>query len=734
MRATRFRRFVLTDRRKALRALLLLACLLTPAMARAQCTAFTIPSNDTSGIAGNPQSIWMQADIDTLVAGVNGNGVSSGLCVTPQVSPNMTVAVSSGVVKIGGINVTVSGANVTISTASATYPRVDLITANTSAALTDVVGSPAQNAGAPQVPANSAVLAMVYIPALSTAITSKQIVSKRVIPPQFTATANTVSVTDYGAVCDGSTDDSTAINAAALAVLPSGTVLFPAKTCAIASTVVAGDISGSQNTSFVSLRGVSAASSTLLWTGSTSGTALRLAKDKYMTVADLGIRNNGSVGTTVGIEQGGNSPSPSGTQTLAATFQNVSVSGFATGILGGGHNGASSEIVYVNLTLTNNTVGWNGNDFNTLDHVFIELSCSGNGVCVAGGAASNFTVLGGSASADTVADFTTGEPGTYVVQGFRSENSNRLFTADGGSVALSSVLILSPSNADKTSVDGTYVGLSVRDVNSDGAITMGPTGYTQTAVIANSRLYSLSATAPITQTSAGGSITVAVTATQFHDPNNGSPDFIYPDMTGSILPTDISGSTTPVFYPLMQTMRTDQTTTEIDWLALRRLKMLALGSIADGRNLRDQAVFSTSNTLSYTFKRDVTVSINSDIITATSGTFRYADLGKTIVLVGIVGESSDTMHDGTNAIAFITAYTDSTHVHMAPHNNYFGCCNSQTGVTVHIGENEPDGNYLIYTACSAQETVSWASPSTTGFTLTSSNATSTATCNIFIVR
>lgn len=59
---------------------------------------------------------------------------------------------------------------------------------------------------------------------------------------------------------------------------------------------------------------------------------------------------------------------------------------------------------------------------------------------------------------------------------------------------------------------------------------------------------------------------------------------------------------------------------------------------------------------------------------------------------------------------------------------------SAASVTVTFNATEPDANYFIEISSNANETIWWSSPSTTGFTLNSSNATSTATVHWFIVR
>ncbi len=142
---------------------------------------FTIP-NEASAFNQNQAEIDSE-DIDILVAGIGGDGVVSGCAVTAQGSPDMTVAVASGVVKVGSTVVTVTSGNVTITTADSTNPRIDLITVNNSGTKTATAGTPASQPVYPAVPANSVVLAAVYVPASDTTIASDQITDKRVLLP-----------------------------------------------------------------------------------------------------------------------------------------------------------------------------------------------------------------------------------------------------------------------------------------------------------------------------------------------------------------------------------------------------------------------------------------------------------------------------------------------------------------------------------------------------------------------
>lgn len=141
---------------------------------------FDIPDNDVAFNAN--QSIWMSADIDILTAGLNGVGVVSACGVTAQGTPDMTVAIAAGSIRIAsGAIVAVTGGNGTITTADATNPRIDLISASNAGVKTVTAGTAAANPAAPALPAGNVGLAMVYVPVNDTAIAANQITDKRVV-------------------------------------------------------------------------------------------------------------------------------------------------------------------------------------------------------------------------------------------------------------------------------------------------------------------------------------------------------------------------------------------------------------------------------------------------------------------------------------------------------------------------------------------------------------------------
>jgi len=145
---------------------------------------FTIPNNDVAFNAN--QSIIMETDLSILTAGLAGVGVVSGCGVTAQGSPDMTVAVAAGVVRVAsGLLIAVTAGNGTITTADATNPRIDLVSSSDTGTKTVTAGTAAANPKAPDLPSGHVALAMVYVPANDTTIASNQITDKRVLLAQL---------------------------------------------------------------------------------------------------------------------------------------------------------------------------------------------------------------------------------------------------------------------------------------------------------------------------------------------------------------------------------------------------------------------------------------------------------------------------------------------------------------------------------------------------------------------
>jgi hypothetical protein len=104
---------------------------------------------------------------------------------------------------------------------------------------------------------------------------------------------------------------------------------------------------------------------------------------------------------------------------------------------------------------------------------------------------------------------------------------------------------------------------------------------------------------------------------------------------------------------------------------------------------------------------------------------------------GVEVDDADGADTGGHWFGYITEYLSSTTVNTFPSSNatpggrYAQCA----GKAAVLGEDEPDANYFVAGLTSnAAESFAVTAVSATGFTVTSSNAASTATFTALIVR
>ncbi len=157
--------------------------------------------------------------VDQISAALAGDGVLVGMGVSAQGTPDMTVAVAAGQVRIGGYFAAYAGANVTITAADSTNPRFDLICCDHNGTVSRVGGTAAVRPVPPDIPANSIQLAQVYVPAGATSIDNPKIVDKRPTVVDFFdffdefLPGALVTTGDIGAGAWGTTAAGTAANA-----------------------------------------------------------------------------------------------------------------------------------------------------------------------------------------------------------------------------------------------------------------------------------------------------------------------------------------------------------------------------------------------------------------------------------------------------------------------------------------------------------------------------------------
>lgn len=140
--------------------------------------SFTI-LNEADVFNGNQAEID-KVDLDILAAAHAGSGVLSGCEVTAQGVPDNTVAIAAGTVVVAGTQTTVGGGAL-VCTPDATNPRFYLIVSNNVGSISSVAGTPAAEPVFPAIPANSVVLAAVYVPANDNTIESDHITDKRMM-------------------------------------------------------------------------------------------------------------------------------------------------------------------------------------------------------------------------------------------------------------------------------------------------------------------------------------------------------------------------------------------------------------------------------------------------------------------------------------------------------------------------------------------------------------------------
>jgi hypothetical protein len=348
---------------------------------------------------------------------------------------------------------------------------------------------------------------------------------------------------------------------------------------------------------------------------------------------------------------------------------------------------ACSEIVYEHCSLFRNAVGWKSLSFNTLNHVFIMLQIVD---CAIGlyNSTCNVTVLGGSASNQTTCDFYSENTVNFSVRHFRSEVAQLFLQGETtGNVSVDNCVIMAPAHAQDISI-------SLSRCNSFRLTNTMSEGY--------------------------------VSFTHY---GNISIENCLLKTTSWKLPFQMNSSDpgTRLYYDCKNNRRVVIDTSVFSPMPDRRGLVLA-GVDTQGNNRLLRTTFATSGTKAVTFKRDITVSVTSGSSTVTipSGTVTFEDIGRKIVLDG-VGPGA------TNLENWIEAILSATTIKLGYEGNYLPA-STNGSVSAHVGEDEPDANYSIRCSPSANETISWSSKATTGFTLTSSNGSSTALVDIRIER
>lgn len=165
-----------------------------------------------------------------------GSGVlyNSGLLVSAQSTPNMTVSVTTGTAYMpNGTRMTpVANTSLAITTADTTNPRIDIVYVDSTGVISYLAGIASATPTAPSLPSGGILLAEISVLANATTITSSNITDKRTIIKSNIdlvnkVNENTLQLADntkqigkivnpkmFGAVGGGNNDDTTALQAA----------------------------------------------------------------------------------------------------------------------------------------------------------------------------------------------------------------------------------------------------------------------------------------------------------------------------------------------------------------------------------------------------------------------------------------------------------------------------------------------------------------------------------------
>lgn len=151
---------------------------------------FTILDRDEA-FSADPQSVWMQTDIDAIINGIRGSAaVIDGCAVSAAVGMDLNIAAGN---IFSGSRQAYAGGVVTIGAADITNPRIDVVVIDSAGADQVRAGVAAEHPKMPQVTAGDVVIAAVLVPANETDISGNfadLVTDKRVLVADVAAAYN----------------------------------------------------------------------------------------------------------------------------------------------------------------------------------------------------------------------------------------------------------------------------------------------------------------------------------------------------------------------------------------------------------------------------------------------------------------------------------------------------------------------------------------------------------------
>lgn len=158
--------------------------------------------NDGIGLSTN-QSIIFSTDLEILSGGISGrNCVHSGCLVTATTL--LTLNVAAGSISSADTIFTIGAATVVIGAADATNPRIDYVVITSAGAKAVRAGTAAANPKPPALTADDVGLAIIYIPALATTLTSVNIYDRRIVTQDVPLPSATPAIVLGTAAASGS--------------------------------------------------------------------------------------------------------------------------------------------------------------------------------------------------------------------------------------------------------------------------------------------------------------------------------------------------------------------------------------------------------------------------------------------------------------------------------------------------------------------------------------------------